>query len=108
MLGVGHIIADEFSERADLRQRLRMILHRTGRLRSQRVEEAGKALSKDEKHYRDYFDYGERIDRVPPHRLLAINRGERAKLLKVRIEGRPEELQAAAEEVLVPAEHPHA
>jgi len=58
MLGVGHIIADEFSERADLRQRLRMILHRTGRLRSQRVEEAGKALSKDEKHYRDYFDYG--------------------------------------------------
>ncbi len=107
LLGVGHIIADEFSERADLRQRLRMILHRTGRLRSQRVETAGKALSKDEKHYRDYFDYGERIDRVPPHRLLAINRGERAKLLKVRIEGPPEELQAAAEEMLVPAGHPH-
>ena len=108
LLGVGHIIAEEFSERADLRQRLRMILHRTGRLRSQRVETAGKALSKDEKHYRDYFDYGERIDRVPPHRLLAINRGERAKLLKVRIEGPPEELQAAAEEMLVPAGHPHA
>ena len=108
LLGVGHIIADEFSERADLRKRLRMILHRTGRLRSQRVETAGKALTKDEKHYRDYFDYGERIDRVPPHRLLAINRGERAKLLKVRIEGLPEELQAAADEALVPVGHPHA
>ncbi len=108
LLGVGHIIADEFSERADLRQRLRTILHRTGRLRSQRVETAGKALSKDEKHYRDYFDYGERIDRVPPHRLLAINRGERAKLLKVRIEGPPDELQAVAEQTLVPGDHPHA
>jgi uncharacterized protein len=108
LLGVGHIIADEFSERADLRQRLRAILHRTGRLRSQRVETEGKALSKDEKHFRDYFDYGERLDRVPAHRLLAINRGERAKLLRVRIEGPPEELQAAAEAVLVPPEHPHA
>ena len=108
LLGVGHIIADEFSERADLRQRLRAILHRTGRLRSQRVETEGKPLSKDEKHFRDYFDYGERLDRVPAHRLLAINRGERAKLLRVRIEAPAEELQAAAEAVLVPAEHPHA
>lgn len=108
LLGVGHIIADEFSERAGLRQRLRGILHRAGRLRSQRVEAEGKPLSKDEKHFRDYFDYTERIDRVPAHRLLAINRGERAKLLKVRIEGPAEELQAAAEELLVPVAHPHA
>jgi uncharacterized protein len=107
LLGVGHIIADEFSERADLRQRLRGILHRVGRLRSQRVETEGKPLSKDAKHFRDYFDYGERIDRVPAHRLLAINRGERAKFLKVRIEGPAEELQAAAEAILVPTEHPH-
>ena len=108
LLGVGHIIADEFSERADLRQRLREILHRTAHLTSRRVESEGKALSKDEKHFRDYFAYADHIQRVPPHRLLAINRGERAKLLKVRIEGPPEELQAAAEGLLVPAGHPHA
>jgi uncharacterized protein len=108
LLGVGHIIADEFSERADLRQRLRAILHRTAHLTSRRVESEGKALSKDEKHYRDYFAYSDHIQRVPPHRLLAINRGERAKLLKVRIEGPQEDLQAAAEELLVPAGHPHA
>ncbi len=105
--GVG-LIADEFSERADFRQRLRGILHRAGRLRSQRVETEGKPLSKDAKHFRDYFDYGERIDRVPAHRLLAINRGERAKILKVRIEGPAEELLAAAEGLLVPPDHPHA
>jgi len=107
LLGVGHIIADDFSERADLRQRLRGILSRKAHLKSQRVESEGKALSKDEKHYRDYFEYSEHIQRVPPHRALAINRGERAKLLKVRIDGPLDELQAAAEELLVPAGHPH-
>ena len=108
LLGVGHIIAHEFSERAPLRQRLRGILGRAGRLRSQKVEVEGKPVSKDAKHYRDYFDFSEHIDRVPPHRVLAINRGERARLLKVRIEGPEEEMQAAAEELLVPADHPHA
>ena len=108
LLGVGHIIADEFSERADVRQRLRGILYKKAHLKSQRVETEGKALSKEEKHYRDYFDYSGHIQRVPPHRALAINRGERAKLLKVRIDGPVEEMQAAAEQLLVPAGHPHA
>jgi protein Tex len=108
LLGVGHIIAHDFSERAPLRQRLRGILGRTGRLRSQRVEVEGKPASKDAKHYRDYFDFSEHIDRVPPHRVLAINRGERARLLKVRVEGPEDEMQAAAEELVVPADHPHA
>jgi uncharacterized protein len=108
LLGVGHIIADEFSERADLRQRLREILHHAARLRSQRVESEGKKFSKDERHFRDYFDFTEQLGRVPPHRVLAINRGERAKLLRVRIEGPADELQAAAESLVVPAEHPHA
>jgi len=107
LLGVGHIIAHEFSEQADARQRLRAILHKSARLTSQRVESEGKALSKDERHFRDYFSFSDHIQRVPPHRVLAINRGERAKLLKVRIEGPSEELQAAAEEVLVPDGHPH-
>lgn len=108
LLGVGHIIADDFSEHADLRQRLRDILARKAHLKSQRVESQGKALSKDEKHFRDYFDYSEHVQRVPPHRALAINRGERAKLLKVRIDGPTDEMQAIAEEMLVPAGHPHA
>jgi len=107
LLGVGHIIADEFSEHADVRQRLRSILRKQSRFTSQRVEIAGKAQSKDEKHFRDFFDYAEHVQRVPPHRVLAINRGERAKLLKVRIDGPVDEMQAAAEEVLVPADHPH-
>jgi len=108
LLGVGHIIADDFSEHVEVRQQLRGILHKKSRLTSQRVEIAGKAQSKDEKHFRDFFEYAEHVQRVPPHRVLAINRGERAKLLKVRIDGPVDEMQAAAEEVLVPTGHPHA
>lgn len=108
LLGVGHIIAHDYSERADVRGRLREIFHRQARLTSQRIAAAGKPLSKDEKHFRDYFDYAEHVQRIPPHRVLAINRGERAKLLKVRIEGPAEELQAAAEELIVPPDHVHA
>ena len=101
LLGVGHIIADVFAERADVRQALRTILSKKAHLTSQRVETEGKALTKDEKHYRDYFTYSEHIQRIPPHRALAINRGERARLLKVRIEGPGDEMQAAAEALLV-------
>jgi uncharacterized protein len=108
LLGVGHIIADVFAERADVRQALRAILSKQAHLTSQRVETEGKALSKDEKHYRDYFKYSEHIQRIPPHRALAINRGERARLLKVRIEGPVDEMQAAAEALLVDPAHPHA
>jgi len=108
LLGVGHIIADEYSARADVRQRLRGILHEKARFTSQRVEAPEKAQTKDEKRFRDFFAYAEHVQRVPPHRVLAINRGERAKLLKVRIEGPVEEMQAAAEAVLVPPGHPHA
>ena len=108
LLGVGHIIADVFAERADVRQAMRAILSKQAHLASQRVETEGKALSKDEKHYRDYFQYSEHIQRIPPHRALAINRGERARLLKVRIEGPVDEMQAAAEGFLVDPAHPHA
>ncbi|MFM7076223.1 MAG: Tex-like N-terminal domain-containing protein [Planctomycetaceae bacterium] len=108
LLGVGHIIADVFAERADVREALRTILWKKGHLTSQRVEPEGKPLTKDAKHYRDYFHYTELLQRIPPHRALAINRGERARLLKVKVDGPVEELQAAAEAILVDPAHPHA
>jgi len=107
LLGVGHIIADWFSERADLRQRLRKVFFSEGRLKSQRIQTPGKPLSKAAKHFRDYFEFNEQIQKVPPHRVLAMNRGERAKILRVRVEGPAETLQAIADEALLPAAHPH-
>ena len=103
LLGVGHILAEMISERAELRQRLRQILNRTGKLISTRAEGDEKVAQ----GFRDYFDYSDTIGRVPQHRVLAINRGERAKVLRVKIEADLEAMQAAADELACPRDHPH-
>ena len=104
LLGVGHILAEIFSERADLRQRLRKILHRTGKLTSARAEPD----DKKSQGFRDYFAYSEQFAQVPPHRVLAINRGERAKVLRVKVEADMAAMEQTADELLVPPDHPHA
>ena len=60
------------------------------------------------KAFRDYFDYREEIKKIPPHRVLAINRGERARVLRVRLECDLQAMLAVIDEMLVPPDHPHA
>ena len=60
------------------------------------------------KAFRDYFNYSEELRKIPPHRVLAINRGERAKVLRVKIECDLAAMHAALDELLVPPGHPHA
>jgi len=67
-----------------------------------------KAEERRVKAFRDYFDYAEDIKKIPPHRVLAINRAERAKVLRVKIECDLEAMNAALDEMLVPPGHPHA
>src|SRR5687768_6817904 len=83
LLGAGQILAERFSERADMRQALREIVQKTGKIASSKVETEGaddKEKEKTGKGFRDYFDYREEIGKVPPHRVLAINRGENVKM----------------------------
>jgi protein Tex len=58
--------------------------------------------------FKDYFNYQEPLSKIPPHRLLAINRGDRSKILRIKIEVEAETLLAKAEQVAIPAGHPHA
>jgi uncharacterized protein len=104
LLGVGHILAEGLSERADLRQKLRKILNHTGKLVSARAE----ADEKLAQGFRDYFDFTETLERVPQHRVLAINRAEKAKVLRVKIEADMEAMQATVDALACPPEHPHA
>ncbi|MDZ4783632.1 MAG: Tex-like N-terminal domain-containing protein [Planctomycetia bacterium] len=60
------------------------------------------------KAFRDYFDFGEAISKVPPHRILAINRGERAHVLRVRVDSDFQAIEQAAFEALIQENHPHA
>jgi len=75
---------------------------------SKKDQKKKKADEKRQKAFRDYFDYSEEIKKIPPHRVLAINRGERAKILRVKIECDVEAMHQALEETCVPPDHPHA
>jgi uncharacterized protein len=86
-----------------------------GKLLSKKRGPLSAAMSKKEKKrqrleaaFKDYFAFQESISRIPPHRVLAINRGERARILRVKMDADMEAMTAEAEMLLIPAAHPHA
>jgi uncharacterized protein len=103
LLGAGHILAERFSENADVRQKVRKVFRKTGKLASSKIEDN----DKKNQQFHDYLDFREPLHRIPPHRVLAINRGERAKVLRVRIEAGEAAIEQVAIETLVPADHSH-
>ncbi|MDP6556694.1 MAG: Tex-like N-terminal domain-containing protein [Pirellulaceae bacterium] len=116
LAGAGHIVAEWYSDRADVRSCLRKLIRENGRIVCNRVESDGstkgaanqKQRQKLEKAYRDYFTFSESVRAIPPHRILAINRGERSKVLRVRMDIDLAAMQEAVEQRLLPAEHPQA
>src|SRR5207249_3277823 len=58
--------------------------------------------------YKDYFQFTEPVRQIPPHRILAINRGEKEGALKARIESDVEAVRRVALDPLPLADHPHA
>jgi uncharacterized protein len=88
LAGARDIIAETVAEDADVRARVR---ERTRRDAWVVVTVADH--SKDERGvYEVYYDYREQLNKIPPHRLLAINRGEREGILKVKLDGPDDEL----------------
>lgn len=78
--GASDVIAEHVAEDADVREIARRTAWKTGRLQVK----PGKVADKAEREYRDYLDYEEAASRIPPHRVLAVNRGEKADALRVR------------------------
>jgi len=76
--------------------------------REKREQKKKKAEERKQKAFRDYYEYGEEIRKIPPHRILAINRGERARVLRVKIETDLEAMNQVVDELCVPPDHPHA
>ena len=58
--------------------------------------------------FKDYHDFKQPLKNLPDHRVLAVNRGERAGKLKVRIQADDAQLTSAAYAALVPENHPFA
>jgi protein Tex len=89
--GVGHILAEAISEMATVRDAVRKIVWRTGKI----VTNKGEIPEGQGLEYRDYFDYTEPVSQIPPHRVLAINRGDKEGPLKVRLDVSRPEVEAA-------------
>ena len=79
LAGASDIIAEQISDDADLRKKLRDLLARNGRLVSA-------AATEEDSVYRLYYDFSQPLSRLQGHQVLAINRGEREEKLKVAIE----------------------
>ena len=86
LAGARDIIAERLSETASVRETLRQIF-KTRRIVTKATK---KATGQEAMKYRSYFDYSESIDRIAPHRLLAILRAEEEGFLSVKIDADPE------------------
>ena len=82
--GALDIIAENISDNADYRKNIKRICYREGVI----VTKASKPEEKSS--YEMYYDFSESINRLPSHRILAINRGEKEEFLKVKID-KPED-----------------
>jgi transcriptional accessory protein Tex/SPT6 len=103
--GVQHILAELIAETAEVRAGVRAVLWDTGRLCTTKAETVAEGQGLD---YKDYFQFTEPVRHIPPHRILAINRGEKEHTLKARIEYDAELGKKVMLEKLSLADHPHA
>lgn len=80
--GAKDIIAEMVSDDAAIRERVRNSMQRYGKI----VTKEKKKHSDDKKIYRMYYDYSERISTLASHRIMAIDRGEKEKVVSVSID----------------------
>lgn len=84
--GALDIIAEDISDNADFRKKIKRICYREGLIST-------KATNPEEKsNYEMYYDYSELVFRIPSHRILAINRGEKEEFLKVKIDKKEDKI----------------
>ena len=82
--GAKDIIAEIISDNPEYRKQIKRICYREGVIIT-------KATKPEEKTaYNMYYEFGEKVNHLPSHRILAINRGEAEEFLKVKIE-KPED-----------------
>ena len=86
--GAQDIIAEIISDNAVFRSLIRELSYEDGELISE-------AKDKDEESVYDmYYDYSEEVSKIASHRILAINRGEKEKFLKIKISAPEEDIIA--------------
>jgi len=78
--GAKDIIAENISDVADYRKEIKRLCYVQGKIVTKNAKENEKS------NYEMYYKFDEEIKKIPSHRILAINRGEKEEFLKVTIE----------------------
>ena len=101
LAGAMDIVAESISDEADYRIHIRKTTMKSGLLVSsaKKPEEATV--------YEMYYEYQEPVSKVAGHRILAINRGEKEKILTVKIEAPEEEILRYLEMQVITKENPN-
>ncbi|WP_429666231.1 Tex family protein [Bacillus gobiensis] len=95
--GAKDILAERISDEPEYRKWIRRETFRRGALTS-----VGKKIEEDEKNvYEMYYDYSEPLQKIVPHRVLAVNRGEKEGILRVSIEPNIEEILVYLEKQVI-------
>ena len=79
LAGASDIVAERLSDDAALRGKLREVMKKNGRLRSE-------AATEEDSVYRLYYDFSQSLSRLQGHQIMAMDRGERDGKLKVSVE----------------------
>ncbi len=95
--GAQDILAEQFTDDPANRARIRKFTYDTGLLVSEKADEE----VPEAKEFQMYFDYFEDVAKIPPHRILAINRGERLNALKVKIQVDADKVYALLSEEII-------
>ena len=92
--GAKDIIAENISDNAEYRQKMKKICYRESVITT-------KAAKEEKSPYEMYYDFSETIRTLPSHRILAINRGEKEEFLKVKIEKPDEKVLSLIEQDVI-------
>src|SRR5690606_3362792 len=97
--GARDILAESFADDADIREKIRYMTRKDGVIAT-----SAKKDHEDEKQvFEMYYDYEEAIQKIVPHRILAINRGEKENVLKVSVNPPADRIIALIKRKWIPA-----
>ncbi len=103
LAGAGFILAERFAEDSELRVRARQRMMREGTISVEATDDWKERRSK----FEQYYEHQESLARMPSHRVLAIRRGEREKVLRSRVELDRDRVMRDLFGLLKLDEHPH-
>ena len=99
--GAMDILAETIADQADYRMHIRGLTEKKGHITSSAKDETAESV------YEMYYEFDEPIEKLPGHRILALNRGEKEKILTVKILAPTEEIIRCLFKQVITKENPY-